>query len=245
MYMWSWRQAKQQPSWRRLSSMHEAWKQQRKNEKKWGFERRRRQTQILHCWRRCGTVYAKLRWSKQSSSSSKKDKERTVSGSSVSDSRKHDRRSKMTSGGKDLCGNTTEKINQESGKTKVKTPHSSCFKKWDQHIQVKESKKWYASPKAADGMQYWRAKRGGQTSQKFGKHTRNTCSWKQENTTTNTELGWCWTGSGDNKLSTPNTISPKIITVLTRYRPIVLELIKTVTPVISPGGDFFGINFKL
>ena len=50
---------------------------------------------------------------KKDSSSSKKDnKDKMVSGSSVSSSRKKDSRSKMASGSKDLCGNTTEKKNQ-------------------------------------------------------------------------------------------------------------------------------------
>ena len=58
---------------------------------------------------------------KDSSSINKKDnKDKMVSGSSVSNSRKYDSRSKMTSGSKDLCGNATEKKNQESGKTKRK-----------------------------------------------------------------------------------------------------------------------------
>ena len=43
-----------------------------------------------------------------------------VSGSSVSNSRKNDSRSKTTSSSKDLCGNTTEKKKQESGKAKGK-----------------------------------------------------------------------------------------------------------------------------
>ena len=52
---------------------------------------------------------------KDSSSRSKKNsKERMVSGSSVSNSMKNDSRSKMTSGSKYLCGNTTEKKNQEN-----------------------------------------------------------------------------------------------------------------------------------
>ena len=56
-----------------------------------------------------------------SSSNSKKDnKERTVSGSSVSNRRKNDCRSEMTSGSKDVCGNTTERKNQESEKQKSK-----------------------------------------------------------------------------------------------------------------------------
>ena len=37
------------------------------------------------------------------------------------------------------------------------------------------------------------------------------------------------------------TISAEIITVLTRYRPIVVELLKTVMTVIFPGGHFFDL----
>ena len=55
-----------------------------------------------------------------SSSSKKNSKERMMSGKSVSNSMKNDSRSKMTSGCKDLCGNTTEKKNQENGKAKGK-----------------------------------------------------------------------------------------------------------------------------
>ena len=55
------------------------------------------------------------------SSSSKKDnKDKMVSGSSVSSSRKNDSRSKTISSSKDLCGNSIEKKNQESGKAKGK-----------------------------------------------------------------------------------------------------------------------------
>ena len=58
---------------------------------------------------------------KDSSSRSKKNsKERMVSGSSVSNSMKNDSRSKMTSGRKDLCGNTTEKKTKQMGKAKRK-----------------------------------------------------------------------------------------------------------------------------
>ena len=58
---------------------------------------------------------------KSSNRSSKKNsKERMESGSSVSNNIKNDSRSKMTSGSKDLCGNTTEKKNQENGKAKSK-----------------------------------------------------------------------------------------------------------------------------
>ena len=57
---------------------------------------------------------------KDSSSSKKNSKERMVSGSSISNSMKDGSRSKMTSGSKDLCGDTTEKKNQENGKTKSK-----------------------------------------------------------------------------------------------------------------------------
>ena len=57
---------------------------------------------------------------KDSSSSKKNSKERMMSGSSVSNNMKNDSRGKMTSGSKDLCGNTTEKKNQENGKAKSK-----------------------------------------------------------------------------------------------------------------------------
>ena len=57
---------------------------------------------------------------KDSRSSKKNSKERMESGSSVSNSIKNDSRSKMTSGSKYLCGNTTEKKNQENGKAKSK-----------------------------------------------------------------------------------------------------------------------------
>ena len=60
---------------------------------------------------------------KDSSSSNKNSKERMVNGSSVSNSMKNDSRSKMTSGSKDLCGNTTEKKNQEHGKAKKQRQH--------------------------------------------------------------------------------------------------------------------------
>ena len=47
---------------------------------------------------------------------------------------------------------------------------------------------WHVSSKATDGMH---AKRGGQTSQKFGRHTKNPYSWEQGNRTTNTVLELC------------------------------------------------------
>ena len=59
-------------------------------------------------------------------SSSKKDnKDKKVSGSSVSSSRKEDNRSKTTSGSKDLCGKKKQKMKE----TRENTPHSSCYKK--------------------------------------------------------------------------------------------------------------------
>ena len=62
---------------------------------------------------------ASMKKTKTAAAAAKKDnKDKMVSGSSVSSSRKKDSRSKMASGSKDLCGDTTEKKNQESGKTK-------------------------------------------------------------------------------------------------------------------------------
>ena len=55
---------------------------------------------------------------KDSSSSKKNSKERLVNGSSISNSMKNESRSKMTSGSKELCGNTIEKKNEENWKTK-------------------------------------------------------------------------------------------------------------------------------
>ena len=46
------------------------------------------------------------------------------------------------------------------------------------------------------------------------------------------------TSGGTSCVFGSHTISAKMITVLTRYRPIVFELLKTVMTVISPGGDF-------
>ena len=69
-------------------------------------------------------MFAKLRRRKKDSSSRKKNsKERKVSGSSISNSMKNESRRKMTSGSKDLCGNTTEKKYQENGKTKKQRHH--------------------------------------------------------------------------------------------------------------------------
>ena len=65
--------------------------------------------------------------SKDGSSSNKKNSKKwMVSGSSTSNSMKDGSRSKMTSGSKQLCGDTTEKKNQENGKTKARTSLSSC-----------------------------------------------------------------------------------------------------------------------
>ena len=47
----------------------------------------------------------------------------------------------------------------------------------------------HRSSKATDGMQYQCVKHGGMTKQKYGRHITNTCSWVQENTTTNTGVG--------------------------------------------------------
>ena len=81
--------------------------------------------------------------SKDGSSSKKNGKEWMVSGSSVSNSMKNDSRSKMTSGSKDLCSNTTEEKNQENGKQKSKHIAFIVLQKTsDQSTQVKESRIW-------------------------------------------------------------------------------------------------------
>ena len=118
-------------------------------------------------------------------------------GSSTLNNMKDGSKSKMASGSKDMCGDSTEKKNNESGKTKNKDITFIMLQKtWDQCTQVKELKKWHASLRAADGMQYYWAKRGDKTSQKSGRHITNTCSWEQERTTTKTVLELCWTKSG-------------------------------------------------
>ena len=66
---------------------------------------------------------------KDSSSSKKNNKERMVSGSSISNNMKNESRSKMTSGSKDLCGDTTEKKNRVNGKTKSKDITFHCVYK--------------------------------------------------------------------------------------------------------------------
>ena len=102
---------------------------------------------------------------------------------------------------KDMCGDSTGKKNDL--KQKTKTLRLSYYKKtWDQCTQVKESKKWYASSKATDGMQY---KHGVGMMQKSGRHITNTYSWEQANTTTNTVLELCWTRSGGKELLILNT----------------------------------------
>ena len=55
-----------------------------------------------------------------SSSNEKNSKEKNESGSSTLNRMKDGSKSKMTSGSKDLCGDTTEKKNNENGKTKSK-----------------------------------------------------------------------------------------------------------------------------
>ena len=55
-------------------------------------------------------------------------------------------------------------------------------------------------------------KHGRQTSQKFGRDTKHTCSWVHENMTTNTELELCWTRSGGNKFIDTEYINERVIT---------------------------------
>ena len=66
---------------------------------------------------------------KDSSSSKKDNKERTVSGSSVSHSRKNDSRSKMTSGSKDLRAMLLKRKTKNVEKQRANTSRSSCYRK--------------------------------------------------------------------------------------------------------------------
>ena len=64
-------------------------------------------------------------------------------------------KSKMVSGSKDLCGDSTRKRNDEKTVSKEVTFIVLQRKFEINALKVKESKKWYASLNATDGTQYY------------------------------------------------------------------------------------------
>ena len=177
-------------------------------EKRRSERKRRRKTQTLQRRWRCATVFEKNRRRKQrrQQQQQKEQQRKMIAEAAHWTTWRMEAKAKWQAEAKICAAIPTEKKTMKVGKQKNKDITFIVLQKtWDQCTQVKELKKWYASLKATDGMQYYRAKRGDQTSQKFGRHITNTYSWEQENTITNTVLELCWTRSGGKELLILNT----------------------------------------
>ena len=134
----------------------------------------------------------------------KRTTKKNESGSTTLNKMKDGSKSKMESGNKDLCGDSTGNKNEK--KTRNKDVTFIVLQKNEFNaLKWKNRRKWKASSTAADGMQYYWAKRGDKTSQKSGRHITNTYSWEQDNTTRNTVFELCWTRCGSKELLILNT----------------------------------------
>ena len=158
MYKWRRRQAKAQTSWRRLSSMHEAWQQHNENKtkKKSGLcNVEKEEADCKLCIVVCEASMKKTKTA-AATAAKKATKKGRWAEAAFRTVGKMTAEAKRQAVVKYLCGKHYWKEKPRKWKKqKVKTPHSSCYKKtWDQYTHVKESKKWYASSKATDGMQY-------------------------------------------------------------------------------------------
>ena len=80
---------------------------------------------------------------------------------------------------------------------KIRTSFSSCYKKHEINaLKWKNRRHDFRSLKVTDGMQCYWTRFGDLPNQNFGRHITNTYTWVQENTTTNTELEFCWIRNG-------------------------------------------------